>query len=343
MNPINFSRLLLLPLMVFLSALAGGWWLFITPVVCFVIHPLANLFIKRKQQPEDDHVSIIEANKYFRWVAMLYVPALIALTVWSIYFVTNKPGLISFAGLVLSVGIINGVLGFTLAHEFIHANNKIEKSCGYLLLLQNFYMHYGIEHIGGHHVYACTPEDPHTARIGESFFRFLPRAIGKTFVNALAIERRYRLKHATYLNRVYVFLLFQILLLAIILISSGWAGAAFFLLQSFIAISMLHNINYLQHYGLLRHEIIPGQHERMSAHHAWNTSNQISGFSLFQLENHADHHLHPSHKYEELHPLDESPQYPTGYSGMMLLTLIPPLWFKIIHQKISINTKNNCL
>lgn len=343
MNPLNYSRLLLLPLMVFISALAGGWWLFITPTVCFVIHPLVNLIMKRKQQPVDDHKSIIATNKYFRWAALIYVPVLITLTSWAIYFVTVKTGLVVFAGLALSVGIINGVLGFTLAHEFIHANNKIEKSCGYLLLLQNFYMHYGIEHIGGHHVYACTPADPHTARIGESFFKFLPRAIAKTFINALAIEGRFRIKNATYFNRVYIFIFLQILLLVTIFITCGWAGAAFFLLQSFIAILMLHNINYLQHYGLLRKEINPGQHERISAQHAWNTSNQLSGLSLFQLENHADHHMHPSHKYEELQALDSSPQYPTGYSGMMLLTLIPPLWFKIIHQKISINTKNNCL
>ncbi|MEO7265910.1 MAG: alkane 1-monooxygenase [Ferruginibacter sp.] len=343
MNPLNFSRLLLLPLLVLLSALAGGWWIFITPAICFVIHPLANLIIKRKQHPIDDHASIVKTNKYFRWVAMLYVPVLIALTFWAIYFVSYKPGFVLFAGLALSVGIINGVLGFTLAHEFIHARNTFTKSCGYILLLQNFYMHYGIEHIGGHHVYACTPADPHTARIGESFFRFLPRAIAKTFVNAMVIEKRYRIKNYTYLNRVFIFLALQILLLAIIFLTSGWLGAAFFLLQSFIAIVMLHNINYLQHYGLLRKEVITGQRERISAHHAWNTNNQLSGFNLFQLENHADHHMHPSHKYEELQALESSPQYPTGYSGMMLLTLIPPLWFKIIHPKISLNTKNNCL
>ena len=103
---------------------------------------------------------------------------------------------------------------------------------------------------------------------------------------------------------------------------------------------MLHNINYLQHYGLVRKQIVPGKLERIGAHHAWNTNNKISTFSLFQLENHADHHLHPSHGYEELIPLNQSPQYPTGYSGMMILTLVPPLWFKITNKNFII-TKTN--
>ena len=51
-------------------------------------------------------------------------------------------------------------------------------------------MHYGVEHVHGHHVYACTPADPHTARIGESIYAFLPRAIFKTYKNAIAIERK---------------------------------------------------------------------------------------------------------------------------------------------------------
>jgi alkane 1-monooxygenase len=127
----------------------------------------------------------------------------------------------------------------------------------------------------------------------------------------------------------------QLLLLLVIYFTADATGLVFFLLQSCIAIGMLHNINYLQHYGLMREQNHDGHYERISAHHAWNTSNNISTVSLFHLENHADHHLHPTHSYEQLKELHESPIYPTGYSGMMLLTLVPPLWFKITNKDLS--------
>jgi alkane 1-monooxygenase len=31
---------------------------------------------------------------------------------------------------------------------------------------------------------------------------------------------------------------------------------------------------------------------------------------------------------------EESPQMPTGYPGMMLLALIPPLWFRVMNPKV---------
>jgi len=43
-----------------------------------------------------------------------------------------------------------------------------------------------------------------------------------------------------------------------------------------------------------------------------------------------------SRKYQVLRHFDESPQLPTGYPGMMLLSLIPPLWFKIMNNKINL-------
>ncbi|HEX6334076.1 MAG TPA: hypothetical protein VFZ78_07605, partial [Flavisolibacter sp.] len=31
---------------------------------------------------------------------------------------------------------------------------------------------------------------------------------------------------------------------------------------------------------------------------------------------------------------DNSPQMPTGYPGMMLLALLPPVWFHVMHARI---------
>lgn len=201
-------------------------------------------------------------------------------------------------------------------------------------------MHYGIEHIWGHHVYASTPKDPHTARFGQSFYNYLPWAITKTFLNACEIEKK-KLSRRKYQwisvhNRILSFLLLHLLLVTVIIYSLGWISLCFFILQAAVAIILMHAVNYLQHYGLLRKEMRPGQIERMAEHHSWNSGNRLNSLSLFQLENHAHHHLHPTHTYEELKAMNGSPVHPTGYSGMIMLALVPPLWFRIVHKKLLI-------
>ncbi|MEP6673863.1 MAG: alkane 1-monooxygenase [Ferruginibacter sp.] len=339
MSPWTYTGYLMMPLLVISGYWLGGWWNFITPALCFIIHPLLNLLAKERHSHEEEQHDKYPAFVY-RLIAFLYVPVVIVLTVWALY---NSSAIdrLSFIGLALSVGIINGVIGFTLAHEFIHRHSKTEQAAGYLLLLCNCYMHYGIEHIRGHHVYACTSKDPHTARTGESFYRFFPRAIKQTFLNAWEIEQKQKQRgNKTLLrrqNRMTIFLLLQFLLITAITILAGWKALLFFLLQAFIAVFLLHIINYLQHYGLVRKQVKSDQFERMAAHHSWSSGNRLTSLNLFQLDNHADHHINPAHSYETLKPLQESPQHPTGYSGMIILALIPPLWFRIIHKKIVFN------
>jgi len=111
----------------------------------------------------------------------------------------------------------------------------------------------------------------------------------------------------------------------------------FFFSQNIVAIILLHIINYMQHYGLMRMVKDTGKYEKMDAHHAWNTGRKNTSLNLFQLENHADHHMHPDRSFEELQHTDESPEHPAGYSFMVLLSLLPPLWFKIMNKRISLN------
>ena len=342
MSPWPFIRILLMPVMVVVGYWLGGWCNFIVPAICFIIHPLLNVFLLQKPIIREHHHH--QAKNYpaiiFRLTALLYVPVITGLNTWAIYIIaTSEFNLIEFIGLALSVGTVNGEIGFTLAHEFIHRNNTIEKTVGYLLLLVNLYMHYGIEHVWGHHVYACTEKDPHTAKIGESLYAFLPRAVKCTFLNAWEIEIK-RLKRSKKIivgfnNYMLLFILLQSLVILSIYLLGGLKSTIFFLLVCFMAALLLHVVNYLQHYGLLRKvSAASGKIEKMTAHHSWKSGKHLQGLNFFQLENHADHHIHPSHRYEDLKTLSDSPQHPTGYSGMIVLAFIPPLWFHIIDKKL---------
>jgi alkane 1-monooxygenase len=56
---------------------------------------------------------------------------------------------------------------------------------------------------------------------------------------------------------------------------------------------------------------------------------------LFELSRHSDHHYLASRKYQVLRHLEGSPQMPTGYPGMMILSLLPPVWFYVMNKRIA--------
>ncbi|TPD54378.1 MAG: alkane 1-monooxygenase, partial [Thalassolituus maritimus] len=47
-----------------------------------------------------------------------------------------------------------------------------------------------------------------------------------------------------------------------------------------------------------------------------------------------DHHANPKRRYQVLRHFDESPQLPSGYAGMVVLAVIPPLWFKVMNPRV---------
>jgi hypothetical protein len=55
---------------------------------------------------------------------------------------------------------------------------------------------------------------------------------------------------------------------------------------------------------------------------------------LFQLQRHSDHHAHSFRRYQTLRHHPDSPQLPAGYSTMVLVALVPPLWFRVMDGRI---------
>jgi alkane 1-monooxygenase len=55
---------------------------------------------------------------------------------------------------------------------------------------------------------------------------------------------------------------------------------------------------------------------------------------LFHLQRHSDHHAFAKRPYQVLRHHDDSPQMPSGYAGMVVLALIPPLWRAIMDPKV---------
>ncbi len=134
-------------------------------------------------------------------------------------------------------------------------------------------------------------------------------------------------------NRVLKYALAEMALLLCFWVFLGTAAALYFIVQSIVAVSLLEVVNYIEHYGLLRKKMNDGKYEPVNVTHSWNSSNILTNIYLFNLQRHSDHHAEPGLRYQLLKHFDQSPQLPTGYAGMVLLALIPPLWYKVMNHR----------
>jgi alkane 1-monooxygenase len=245
---------------------------------------------------------------------------------------------IEYIGLVFSLGVVLGGLGINVAHELGHRATKFEQFLAKALLLPSAYMHFFIEHNYGHHKNVSTLEDPASARFNESVYMFWLRSVIFSYISAWKIEKkrleRKKQKFFSLNNGMVRFTLITILFYGIVFIFFGWFAFLLFTASSVFGFLLLETVNYIEHYGLARRKLNENRYEKVSPIHSWNSNHIIGRIMLFELSRHSDHHYKPAKKYQLLDHHENSPQMPTGYPGMMLLSLIPPLWFAIMNKRI---------
>lgn len=234
----------------------------------------------------------------------------------------------------LAVGWITGSQGITYAHELGHRRSPLDRALAWALMGSVLYAHFMVEHYRGHHVRAATAHDPASAERGESLWRFLPRTVVGGWRSAWALERAHllRLRRGWARSLLLWMLLAQPLGLLLLLVWGGPLVLLFWAVQAAMAVLLLEAINYVEHYGL-RRAVVAGRLEPFGVQHAWNADHLLTNCVLANLQRHSDHHLHPSRPYEALQPL-QGPQLPTGYAGCVLLALVPPLWFRLMHRRM---------
>jgi alkane 1-monooxygenase len=199
-------------------------------------------------------------------------------------------------------------------------------------------MHFFIEHNKGHHKQVATPNDPSTAKFKQSVYAFWVQTFIGTYLSAWHIAIEDAKKKNGFLpaifNEMMLFQMIQLGFVLLIFLNFGITIAAYFILAAFIGAILLETVNYIEHYGLQREKGTTALFERVQPHHSWNSNHIIGRLMLFELSRHSDHHYMASRKYQVLRNMDEAPQMPTGYPGMIILSLFPPIWFKVMHQQM---------
>lgn len=331
-----------------IAALLGAWtarpdlWAWFPLVFLFVLLPVLDHWLGRDPaNPRDPaQIAALSAAPYYRILTLACVPLYTVLLLWSAQHYASAPFELSGRiGWVLAQGVVGGVVAINVAHELIHKQGRLEPWSGGLLLSLVCYAGFKVEHLRGHHVHVATPHDASTARLGQSVYDFVPRAVVRNVVRAFQLEseRLRRLGHRwwSWRNELLWWYGLSALFALGFYLWLGWRGLAFFLGQSLVAFVSLEIINYVEHYGLERARDEHGRYERVSHRHSWNGNHLLTNLMLFQLQRHSDHHAHPLKRYQVLEHHEDSPQLPAGYATMFVLALLPPLWFRVIDPRVA--------
>jgi alkane 1-monooxygenase len=348
LKKIGFFTAFMLPALTIGGFYGGGWWNYTTILFVFIIVPIIDYLTGLDtQNVPNEKVKVVSEELYYRFVTYIWTYVQVIFVMWAAYAAGSgklqSPA--EWIGFVLSVGLVTGGIGITVAHELGHKKSSLERFYSKVLLMTVCYMHFYIEHNRGHHVQVATPEDPATARKNENFYAFWFRSVFIGFKHAWQLEteslQRKQLPAFSLYNQMIGFVLlpfafcgFLMLLFHVLTWEMSWSIPAFFFSQSVVAFTLLELVNYIEHYGIRRREIAPGRYEQVNPLHSWNASHLISNFFLFQLQRHSDHHAFAHKRYQVLNHYDESPQLPFGYPTMIIIALIPPFWFAFMNDRL---------
>ncbi|MCW2850560.1 MAG: alkane 1-monooxygenase, partial [Nocardioides sp.] len=326
-----------------------GVWFWIGPVVILLVVPAIDLVTGLdRSNPPDDAIEALEKDRYYRWITYLFLPVQYAGFIGAMYLIARGDPLgfggdlavVDKIGLAVSIGCIGGI-GINTAHELGHKREANERWLSKIALAQSFYGHFYIEHNRGHHVRVATPEDPASSRLGETFYAFWPRTVLGSLKSAWRVEkRRYarRKQHPWRLGNdvLNAWLMSAVLFGGLI----AWLGVGitpYLVLQAVVGFSLLEVVNYMEHYGMLRQKVGAGdrqRYERVDPSHSWNSNNIATNVLLYHLQRHSDHHANPTRRYQTLRDFEESPVLPTGYAGMIVLALVPPVWRRVMDPRV---------
>ncbi len=325
------------PVLYLLSGRTFALWLPLLGV--YLLLPLLDWLGGTEQaNPPDSALEALSADRYYRWVTWAIVPLLWAVIVLAAWFVSRHPlPWHALLAVVVTTGVVGGFC-INVGHELGHRRNRLERWLAKLVLAPTGYGHFYVEHNRGHHRDVATPEDPASARLGESWYAFVLREWPGAWRRAWQLETARmqglgRSRFSLHNDIVQTTLITVALWVGLAL----WLGAPvllFLLAAAVWANLQLSSANYIEHYGLARKRLPSGRYEPCQPQHSWNSNHRVSNWALFHLQRHSDHHAHATRRYQALRHHDSAPQLPTGYFGMFLLAYVPPLWFQVMNPRL---------
>ena len=336
-----------LPLFVAISPVLGIYlthvthqsaWLWITPVLWYVVLPIADWLVGRDtRNPPDVAVPTLESDGYYKFLVYASIPLFYVTWITAAWAVaTQDYGWVGYLGVSLAVALTNG-LALVVGHEIGHKTNRLEKRLAQIVLAVPAYGHFSAEHNRGHHKDVATPDDPASSRFGETLYAFvlreIPGAIGRAWHDERVRLARQGKGAWSPSNELLQSFAITAVLYGSALAIWGPVLIPFLLISTFWGWQFLSTSNYIEHYGLLRQKMPDGRFERCRPEHSWNADHVISNLMLYHLQRHSDHHARPTRCYQALRS-DKAPELPSGYPLCFTLAYFPPLWRAVMDKRV---------
>ncbi|MEM1261089.1 MAG: alkane 1-monooxygenase [Pseudomonadota bacterium] len=321
--------------------LATGWtWTLALPIIAsYGLGPLLDAWLgEDPNNPPPEVVKALEADAFYRRLTLIAVPThVVSLIVAVAYGALADLSVSGYLALALTTGLASG-LAINTAHELGHKSSNVEQWFARIALAVPAYGHFCVEHNRGHHRDVATPEDPASARMGETIYRFALREVPGAFRRGIESERdrlqRLGLPFWSWHNVILQSYALTVVLHGGLLIAFGVKMLPFLVIHSVFAWWQLTSANYIEHYGLKRARRADGRYELCRPCHSWNSNFLASNLVLFHLQRHSEHHANPRRRYQALASDPDAPRLPSGYFGMYLAAYWPPLWFKVMDKRL---------
>ncbi|WP_413232513.1 alkane 1-monooxygenase [Mycolicibacterium sp. 120266] len=328
-------------LLVWTTGWSPFWWT--GAVLTFVVMPIVDHVLGRdtRHRAPDEALAALENDRYYRAATHLYLPAQYLSLIFACWLWAGGGWLhispVGKLGLMVATGVVGGVAN-NAAHELGHKRGRAERWLSKVALAQTCYGQFYVEHNRGHHVRVATAEDPASARFRENVYAFAVRSVTGSTRSAWQLEakRLARQGHSMWSMRNDV--LNAWLLSAAMLVGlTVWFGAVdlpWLAGQALVGIFLLEAMNYVSHYGLRRRRLASGRYEPLRPAHCWNSTAVMTNVFLLHLQRHSDHHLHPLRRFQAVRDTEQAPQLPGGYVAMLVLSLCPPLWRRVMDPRV---------
>ncbi len=304
------------------SVWGGIWALAAVLTITVVVFFLDKVTVEMTPSDADGH-RLSEALGIVHFV-------LLALAIWSM----GQPmALIDKVLIIIGCGLWFGQISNSNAHELIHRNARWPFRLGAACYASLLFGHHTSAHRLVHHVYAATDRDPASARLGEGFWRYVPRTWLGSFRAGLRAERRRR-DGAFWPTPYRWYVGGAVASLACAAGLAGWRGVAGLVAIAAYAQLQLMLSDYVQHYGLRRATTSDGRVEPMGPQHSWNTPHWYSSAMMLNAPRHSEHHMHPAKPFPALE-LDRAtmPMLPRPLPVMAVLALVPPVWRHLMDRR----------
>jgi alkane 1-monooxygenase len=255
------------------------------------------------------------------------IPAIFMVT-WTLALVFASlsiphAGLIEWIGLTLAAGLLSG-MSMAHSHELMHRKDRSSRLVSELGFIIAGYPTYRTAHLL-HHANLGNPLYGSTARVGQSVWAY----VGRSAATAARASLRYEGKRSRSLifNRFTRNLLASASLAIAAFLYGQWAEFFFYIGYSFVCIFVVEAIAYMQHYGLdelsdLKEEVV-----------AWDVDYWLSNRMFANNGYHTHHHTDYTCSYCRL--THGHMTLPGGYIHMLLVALVPPLWFSLMNERVT--------